>query len=157
MPNSFLINLEKKLRDDYLLILNQEAQLWSMKSRYNWAIHGDRSTAFFHTSTLVRRKRNRIHCIKTHLEEWIHDEEVVVEIIREGFLKLFCTEKTSAPKVDWSIPRWPTFLFEESIRKLNLPVTYLEIKVALWSIKPFKAPDPDGLHAEFFPKFLAVC
>lgn len=24
-PNSFLINLEKKLRDDYLLILNQEA------------------------------------------------------------------------------------------------------------------------------------
>ena len=91
------------------------------------------------------------------MEEWIHDEEVVVEIIREGFLKLFCTEKTSAPKVDWSIPKWPTFLFEESIQKLNLPVTYLEIKVALWSIKPFKAPDLDGLHAGFFPKFLVVC
>ena len=53
-------------------------------------------------------------------------------------------------------------LFCLPIQKLNLPVTYLEIKVTLWSIKPFKikpfkAPDPDGLHAGFFPKFLVVC
>ncbi|KAK9985518.1 hypothetical protein SO802_030469 [Lithocarpus litseifolius] len=116
-----------------------------MKSRYNWAIQGDINTAFYHTSTLVRRKRNRIDCIKNHLEEWIHDEEVVAEIIREGFLKLFCTVKTSAPKANWSIPRWPTFLSKESIQKLNLPVTCLEIKAALWSIKPFKAPGPDEI------------
>jgi len=82
---------------------------------------------------------------------------VIAKIIREGFLKLFFTEKTSAPRVDWSIPRWPTFLFEESIQKLNLAITYLEIKAALWSIKPFKALGPDGLDARFFPKFLAVC
>ena len=28
-----------------------------------------------------------------------------------------------------------------------------EIKAALWSLKPFKALSPDGLHAGFFQKF----
>ena len=31
-----------------------------------------------------------------------------------------------------------------------------EIKVALWSLKPFKALGPDGLHAGFFQKFWPV-
>ena len=29
----------------------------------------------------------------------------------------------------------------------------MEIKAALWSLKPFKALSPDGLHAGFFQKF----
>ena len=31
-----------------------------------------------------------------------------------------------------------------------------EIKAALWSLKPFKALGPDGLHAGFFQKFWPV-
>ena len=29
----------------------------------------------------------------------------------------------------------------------------LEVRVALWSVKPFKAPGLDGLHAGFFQRF----
>ena len=32
-------------------------------------------------------------------------------------------------------------------------VTKEEIKDALWSMKAYKAPDPDGLHAHFFQRF----
>ena len=31
-----------------------------------------------------------------------------------------------------------------------------EIKATLWSLKPFKAPGPDGLHAGFFQRFWLV-
>ena len=31
-----------------------------------------------------------------------------------------------------------------------------EIKSTLWSLKPFKTPGPDGLHAEFFQRFWLV-
>ena len=34
-PNDFLVTLEKNLRLDYLNVLQQEEEFWSMKSRYN--------------------------------------------------------------------------------------------------------------------------
>ena len=35
-------------------------------------------------------------------------------------------------------------------------VTEEKIKATLWSLKPFKAPSPDGLHASFFQRFWLV-
>ena len=61
--NSFLINLQSKLTDEYNLILQLEEELWAMKARTNWIIHGEHNTAYFHMSTLVRRSRNIISSI----------------------------------------------------------------------------------------------
>lgn len=36
--------------------------------------------------------------------------------------------------------------------RLTSPITNSEIRSALWSPKPFKAPGPDGLHAGFFQR-----
>ena len=36
---------------------------------------------------------------------------------------------------------------------LNLPISEDEVKGALWSMKAFKAPGPDGLHADFIQHF----
>ena len=57
-PSSFLLKLEEDLLRDLDLVLNQEEKLWALKSRVNWMVQGDRNTAFYHVSTLVRRKRN---------------------------------------------------------------------------------------------------
>ena len=43
-PSGFLINLEKQLQIDLSNILNQEEELWALKSRINWMIQGDRNT-----------------------------------------------------------------------------------------------------------------
>ena len=79
----------------------------------------------------------------------------LLKLSEKDSLSFFVQRKLVLPKLIG--PFLDGLLFCLPIQKLNLPVTYLEIKVTLWSIKPFKAPDPDGLHAEFFPKFLAVC
>ena len=57
-PNPFLINLQNKLNDEYNLILQLEEELWAMKARIDWIIHGERNTAYSHMSALVRRSRN---------------------------------------------------------------------------------------------------
>ena len=57
-PSVFLVNLENELLKELDRVLNQEEQLWALKSRVNWMIQGDRNTNFYHVSTLVRRKRN---------------------------------------------------------------------------------------------------
>jgi hypothetical protein len=151
-PNDFLVNLERKLRLEYLSVLQQEEEFWSVKSRYNWLIQGDRNTAFFHASTLVRRKQNRIFSLKDNMGNWVHLESEIAVLVRQGFMELFCTSKVSAPRSLWSINNWSACLSAEDCEVLSLPITHAEVKAALWSLKPFKAPGPDGLHAGFFQK-----
>ena len=63
-PNAQHVKLEKMLHQELDSILNQERDIWALKSRVNWLVYGERNTAFFHVTTLVRRKRNRIDAIK---------------------------------------------------------------------------------------------
>jgi len=37
-PSNFLLNLEKELLKELDLVLNQEEELWALKSRVNWMI-----------------------------------------------------------------------------------------------------------------------
>ena len=63
-PSDFLVKLENELLRELDIVLNQEKELWALKSRVNWMIQGDRNTNFYHVSTLIRRKRNQIMAIK---------------------------------------------------------------------------------------------
>ena len=71
-PSVFLLNLENDLLRDLDTVLNQEEEIWALKSRVNWMIQGDRNTVFYHVSTLVSRKRNKILSIKDSMGEWIY-------------------------------------------------------------------------------------
>ena len=90
-PSSFLLKLEVDLLRDLDLVLNQEEELWALKSRVNWLVQGDCNTAFFHVSTLVRRKRNQIMAIKNSMGDWIHEESDIKEFIRSGFNGIYST------------------------------------------------------------------
>ena len=52
-PSAFLVNLENELLKELDRVLNQEEELWALKSRVNWMIQGDRNTNFYHVSTLI--------------------------------------------------------------------------------------------------------
>ena len=80
--NSFLINLEKSLLTELEIVSNLEAEFWSMKSRISWVVEGDRNTAFFHTSTLIRRQRNHTSSMKDHMGNWLNGEHDITNFIR---------------------------------------------------------------------------
>lgn len=90
-PNEFLIHLEKKLIEEYSSILLQEEEFWALKSRLNAATFGDHNTSYFHVSTIVRRHKNKIRCIKDDRGEWITNEEGVKQHILASFEKLYTT------------------------------------------------------------------
>ena len=91
--NSFMINLQSKLTDEYNLILQLEEELWAMKARTNWIIHGEHNTTYFHMSTLVRRSRNIISSILNENGEWVHNTEDVKGIFVNYFKKLYKKEQ----------------------------------------------------------------
>nr|XP_023916394.1 uncharacterized protein LOC112027993 isoform X3 [Quercus suber]XP_023916396.1 uncharacterized protein LOC112027993 isoform X3 [Quercus suber] len=155
-PLSSLVTLENHLLKELEVVLEQEKDLWALKSRINWMILGDRNTSFFHISTLARRKRNLITAIKNEVGEWLTEEREVASHIREGFLKLYTTSQEAAT---WEInhnQRWQAKLSNEEKGCLSRMVTDEEIRTALWSLKAFKSPGPDGLHAGFFQRFWLI-
>ena len=152
-PNVFLVELEKKLRLDYAEVAKLEEEFWAMKARILWLVEGDRNTSFYHTSALVRRRRNRILCMKDRMGNWLNGEREIADFIRKGFLELFTSDHFSVALADWDPPSWKTYLQEDALTALSYPVLDREISMGLGALKPFKAPGSDGLHAGFFQRF----
>ena len=116
-------------------------------------IQGDRNTSFYHVSTIARRKRNHIAAVLDDLGIWLTEEREVMEHFRRGFIKLYTTSQESGQWVPNVGYQWRAQLTDEVKSSLEERVSIDEIKHALWSMKPYKAPGPDGLHAGFFQRF----
>ena len=71
--NVFLKNLEKDLIADYEKIRDAEAIFWRQKSRDKWLCDGDRNTKFFHLTTIVRRRRNKVDGLFDANGVWTED------------------------------------------------------------------------------------
>ncbi|KAB1203084.1 hypothetical protein CJ030_MR8G005528 [Morella rubra] len=74
-PSSDNCRVEKLL----ILALNEELRkeedLWRMKSRDLWLTTRDLNTKYFHTSTIIRRRRNSVDFLKTEDGIWISSRE----------------------------------------------------------------------------------
>ena len=77
------MELERVIQRELNEVLNQEQELWALKSRMNWKVLGDRNTSssFFHVSTIVRRRRNRISCLKNSVGEWIQEKTQIMSFV----------------------------------------------------------------------------
>nr|XP_023880427.1 uncharacterized protein LOC111992798 [Quercus suber] len=149
-PNNYLIDLERELRSELLDVTKLEEEFWAMKAHILWLVEGDRSTSFFHTSALVRKRRNHILYMQDSMGNWLDGDREIADFIRKGFSTLFSTGLNCAPLTDWSPPFWQTYLKEEEARHLDRPISDEEITAGLWALKPFEALGVDSLHAGFF-------
>lgn len=131
----------------------QEEEFWALKSRLDAATFGDRNTSYFHVSTIIRRHRNKIRCIKDDKGEWIADEEGVKQHILAGFENLYTTGLKKAPIASLISNFSCCYLTDEDQAWVGREVTKEDVKEGLWALKPFKAPGLDGLHAGFFQHF----
>uniref|UniRef100_A0A2N9FE83 CCHC-type domain-containing protein n=1 Tax=Fagus sylvatica TaxID=28930 RepID=A0A2N9FE83_FAGSY len=148
-PSEASARLEKSLRMEYGNILKLEEDFWALKSRVGWVVEGDRNTKFFHTTTLVRRRYNKIVRIRNNMGDWIVDSQLIRNHIQQGFIDLFSTSHVSSVS-SFAAPTWAPCVSVAEALNLTTTVLPLEIKESLWSLKPFKAPGPDGLHPGFF-------
>lgn len=70
--NAFLNNLQEILWSKYEKTLLQEELLWCQRVRYRWLQFGNRNTKFFHASTIIKRKRNKLETLKDDDGNWVH-------------------------------------------------------------------------------------
>lgn len=91
--------------------------LEDQKSQVNWLRYGDRNTNFFHTCTLVRRRRNKIEILKDDNGNWVEDDEKLKNIAVEYFSDLFKVDtRTWVFFITGAFPRIEDGVLEEMRR-----------------------------------------
>lgn len=152
-PTSTLITLERDLQEQYSAVLKEEELLWFQKSRENWIKFGNRNTKFYHAQTVVRRRRNYVTGLQID-GTWCYDAETLKRGASQFFKKLFLSSDHCDPTSLHlrAIPKIPPELSE----LLTRPVLEGEVKEALFSMDPYKAPGPDGFQPVFFRNYWHV-
>lgn len=74
-----------------------EESYWQQRSQIKWVREGDANTAFFHQSTLQRRRRNKVVKLKDRNDVWIDNLRAVRHLVEEYFANIF----TSSGLRDW--------------------------------------------------------
>lgn len=87
-----LIREEETLIKELDVVMEQEEILWYQKSREKWISLGDRNTKFFHTSTIIRRRRNCIDMLKDAEGRWISNAQELEHIAIEYYKRLYSLE-----------------------------------------------------------------
>ncbi|KAG7572302.1 Endonuclease/exonuclease/phosphatase superfamily [Arabidopsis suecica] len=142
-----LASLKRELNQEYI----NEEQFWKDKSRITWMNNGDRNTKYFHAATKNRRAQNRIQkLIDDDGREWTADVDLgrVAEVY---FKRLFASEDVGYEIEELEILE-PS-VTEQMNSTLLAPVTKEEVKVATFSINPYKCPGPDGMNGFLYQQF----
>ncbi len=78
------------------------------------------------------------------------------DLFTSGYKSLYQTDQVLCELLPTWLFCWGVGLSTEETESLALPISDGEILHALNSMKPFKAPGPDGLYAGFFQRFWMV-
>ncbi|CAL9009767.1 unnamed protein product, partial [Prunus brigantina] len=154
-PNCFLTQLEEALLSEYNIILDQEALFWQQKSRVKWLQEGDRNTKFFHLSTIVRRRRNKIEKLKNDAGIWVEEAIELKKLAVDYFTGLFCSNQLD--NTNPSMPKLFPSLWEDELNPLVASIDINEVKESLFNIGSLKTPGVDGFPACFFQNQWQLC
>lgn len=143
------MKLERRLQQDLNNVLLQEESLWLQKSRVNWLRAGDKNMQFFHTSTLVRRHRNRIEALENEEEGWISDQQLLRDMAVSYYVSPFSSHQgVLGMFMRGHFPR----LSIDKLTLLQRSCEDEEVTRDLKEMSPLKAPGPDGFQACFYQR-----
>ena len=144
-----LLRKEDESLKAFDVVLKQEELVWFQKFREKWINDGDRNTSFFHTSTIIRRRHNRIEKLRNDDDVWISSAQELENLTVNYYKRLY-----SLDDVPIEFHELPRFGFEklngEEVVSLNKPFLEGEVEQAIRSMGRFKAPGPDGYKPLFY-------
>nr|GEZ25035.1 RNA-directed DNA polymerase, eukaryota, nucleotide-binding alpha-beta plait domain protein [Tanacetum cinerariifolium] len=142
------MNLMKQLQD----IKSLESSDFIQKAKLQWAVEGDENSKFFHG--VINRRRSNL-AIKGVMVDgiWVDDPSNVKNELCSHFATRFQHPTSNRSKIDFL---FPNRLCSDQSELLEVPISSVEIRNAVWACGENKSPGPDGFTFEFFRKFWDV-
>lgn len=132
------------------VVWEREEKFWAQKSKISWLKDGDRNTKFFHSSTIRRRKRNKVVKIRNGAGEWLERENEIAAQFGSFYRNLFTVGSVAG--VDDILEVVPRVISDEDNLGLCEPVHDSEIRSVVFELGKCKAPGPDGFTGSFFSR-----
>ena len=142
---------EKDLKCQIDELLRREELLWFQKAKIQWRLEGDRCSRFFFMTTMIRRKSNRIDCLKLDNGEWIYSRNQIGNLFSARFESVF-DSPLQPLSFDLSNIVNPVITEEDNADLLRIP-SWEEVRNVVFSMGAFKAPGPDGMSALFYKHY----
>eukprot|EP00253_Pinus_taeda_P009759 PITA_09759 len=136
-------------------ILRDEEAKWRLKSRQLWLQEGDKNTAYFHNQATIRKLRNTVSTIVDNEGNRYSTQEFIKEAATRHFCKLL-TEDKGVEDYSSMLQYMPKGVTQEMNSNLMKEVEEEEIKAAIWSLHPDKAPGPDGFPICFYREYWSM-
>ncbi|KAL5583373.1 hypothetical protein UlMin_015815 [Ulmus minor] len=95
--------LDRVLRYQLEELLQCEELMWFQKAKLNWQVEGNRCSRFFFMTTMVKRKTNRIDCLKLDNGDWIYSKSQIGNFFTTRFESIFDSPMASASDMSWLI------------------------------------------------------
>ena len=96
--SDLLLAQEEKLLTEFDIILEQEETLWFQKSRGKFLALGDRNTSFFHTSIVIRRRKNKIEALKNGDDRWIIETKELKTLALDYYRRLYSLDDVNVER-----------------------------------------------------------
>lgn len=128
-----------------------EEMYWSQKASNQLLKKGDKNTKFFHASVVQRQKSNRTEMLEKEQGGICENDEELVEEVASFYENLFTSEDGLGwkDKLDGIL----STITETMNLRLIRPLENSEIKKALFSMNPNKAPGLDSMTLYFSKSF----
>ncbi|CAN0841413.1 Transposon TX1 uncharacterized 149 kDa protein [Linum grandiflorum] len=137
-------------REEKLILLQQEDTYWKQRAKQYFLQFGDMNTKYFHAVANGRRSKKVMKGILDATGTWKENIDDMARVVQSYFLDLFRGDECEWQEVVGCVERRVT---EADNRLLLAPFTDEEIREAMFSMNPDKAPGPDGFNPGFYQKF----
>lgn len=135
-----------RIKEEFIEITVREETCWRQKARLKWLKERDNNTKFFHSFANAHRTNNCIAALNIdgdYCDDTFGIEEEVIQFFKELYMK---KQKIEAWFSSWS----GKSLTSQQAALLEVPFPVEDIKEAIFSMAPVKAPGLDGFTMGFF-------
>ena len=146
----YLDKIEKELQSQLRDTLDHEERLWLQKSKAQWLQDGDKNTCYYHTKTIIKRRRNTILTLTDESGNWVYDHEKLQQMGCSFFSDLYIEENRDCPTLSCNTS-YPAL--EAQLKALfPQPINPQEVRSTMFNIRPLKAQGPMGIPVCFTNK-----
>lgn len=142
--------IEKQLQEEHQRVLLMLERFWHQRSRISWALFGDANTKFFHSSAVVRKRRNTIRSIQRADGTCLTTEKEIRTEFVNHFKAIYCkgtraliSDLLPGAVLD-SLPKIPDYA-KAHLGSIPGPQ---EIQRTVMSLGAHKAAGPDGFNGK---------